>query len=207
AFEARTRAFEQPGAFGENREARGDSGDDTILRPGISRRRASVYPRVVREKHTLPARPEHAEKLLRRPLRALGQRGAPHENGAAPALLERRKEARRLSGGPACGEAGDQPVEDVRRDARAPVEEENMARRARVPRLPECVGPLHEGGSLLAPESLQPVPHRGRHARISEKELVRRTRVPEQRPEAPLENGQVVVRENDDVYGVRRAIE
>ena len=31
--------------------------------------------------------------------------------------------------------------------------------------------------------------------------------MPEQRPEARLENGQIVVRENDDVHGIRRALQ
>ena len=124
---------------------------------------APASPRVVREENPLPARPEHGEDLLRRPPRALGQRVAPHENGAASALFEPGKEASRLGGEesrgrsvPAChrargalegrararnvrregndarrlsvgGETGDQPVEDVRRDARAPVEQEHVA--------------------------------------------------------------------------------
>ena len=60
---------------------------------------------------------------------------------------------------------------------------------------------------MIARESLQPAPCRGRHARIGEGELVRRTRVPEQRPEARFENGKIVVREDDHVHGIRRAIE
>src|ERR1035437_5855509 len=66
--------------------------------PPASAGPAPPSPRVVREKHALPARPEHGEKFLRRPLRALGQRGALHENGAASALFEQGKETSRLGG-------------------------------------------------------------------------------------------------------------
>ena len=69
-------------------------------------------------------------------------------------------------------------------------------------RFPEGVGPAHEDGSLLARESLEPRSRIRRNAGIGKEELVRRARVPQQCPEAFLENGQIVVRENDDVHGL-----
>ena len=80
-----------------------------------------------------------------------------------------------------------------------------MARHTRIERSLEGGFAVGEGGSLLERERLQPAPRRGRHAGIGEGERVRRTRVPEQSPEARPENGQIVVRENDDVHGVGRA--
>ena len=146
---------------------------DHAVRRALARGRVrgARDPRVVREQHAPAARPQHGEELLRRPLRARGQRVALHEDSAASALLERRKEAGGFDGeesralrlgiradqrargardgrtrfrnvrregndggrGRVRGEAGDQPVEDVLRDARAPVEEKNLARRARTP--------------------------------------------------------------------------
>ena len=55
-------------------------------------------------------------------------------------------------------------------------------------------------GPLVPREGLQPVARRRRDAGIGEEEPVRRTRVPEQGAEALLEDGQVVVREDDDVH-------